>query len=175
MERKIMEVLRLMQPVIDEEQLGELKNVLNMVFAGCELAENTELRVVERSWVEDLEDFLMSKALEGRSPETIKRYRYELNRLLSYINKSVTDILPGDISGYMRMYKRIRQVSNQTLKNVRTVYNSFFTWLRDRDRIRKNPMILVEDIKVEIVIQKPEAIQRRGARADVSGVHEPTG
>lgn len=64
-----------------------------MVFAGCELAENTELRVVERIWVEDLEDFLMSKALEGRSPETIKRYRYELNRLLSYINKSVTDVL----------------------------------------------------------------------------------
>ena len=42
MERKIMEVLRRMQTVISEEQIGELKNVLNMVFAGCELQENTE-------------------------------------------------------------------------------------------------------------------------------------
>lgn len=161
MERKIMEVLRRMQTVLQEEQLSELKNVLNMVFSGCELAENTELQAVDRSWIGDLEDFLMSKALEGKSPETINRYRYELNRLLSYVNKGVTDILPGDISGYMRMYKRIRQVSNQTLKNVRTVYSSFFTWLRDRDRIRKNPMILVEDVKVESVIRKPYTDEER--------------
>ena len=73
MERKIMEVLRRMQTVIGETQLNELKNVLNMVFAGCELAENTELQVVDRSWTGDLEDFLMSKALEGKSPETVNR------------------------------------------------------------------------------------------------------
>lgn len=170
MERKIMEVLRRMQTMISDDQLAELKNVLNMVFAGCELQENTELRVVDRSWMEDLEDFLMSKALEGKSPETIKRYRYELNRILSYINKCATDILPGDISGYMRMYKRIRQVSNRTLKGVRTVYSSFFAWLRDRDRIRKNPMVLVEDIKVEKIIKKPFSDEEREKmlRASVS-------
>ena len=161
MERKIMEVLRRMQTVIEETQLNELKNILNMVFAGCELAENTELQIVDQSWTGDLEDFLMSKALEGKSSETVKRYRYELNRLLSYVNKGVADILPGDISGYMRMYKKIRQVSNQTLKNVRTVYSSFFAWLRDRDRIRKNPMMLVEDVKVESVIRKPYSDEDR--------------
>ena len=161
MERKIMEVLRRMQTALQEGQLNELKNVLNMVFAGCELAENTDLQVVDRSWLGDLEDFLVSKALEGKSPETVNRYRYELNRLLSYVNKSVSDILPGDISGYMRMYKKIRQVSNQTLKNVRTVYSSFFTWLRDRGRIRKNPMMLVEDVKVESVIRKPYSDEDR--------------
>ena len=161
MERKIMEVLRRMQTVIEETQLNELKNILNMVFAGCELAENTELQIVDQSWTGDLEDFLMSKALEGKSSETVKRYRYELNRLLSYVNKGAADILPGDISGYMRMYKKIRQVSNQTLKNVRTVYSSFFTWLRDRDRIRKNPMLLVEDVKVESVIRKPYSDEDR--------------
>lgn len=161
MERKIMEVLRRMQTVIEETQLNELKNVLNMAFAGCELAENTELQVVDRSWVGDLEDFLVSKALEGKSPETIGRYRYELNRLLSYVNKGVTDILPGDISGYMRMYKKIRKVSNQTLKNVRTVYSSFFTWLFLHDRIQKNPMILVEDIKVEQRLKKPYTDEER--------------
>ena len=156
-----MEVLRRMQTALQEGQLNELKNVLNMVFAGCELAENTDLQVVDRSWLGDLEDFLVSKALEGKSPETVNRYRYELNRLLSYVNKSVSDILPGDISGYMRMYKKIRQVSNQTLKNVRTVYSSFFTWLRDRGRIRKNPMMLVEDVKVESVIRKPYSDEDR--------------
>ena len=89
------------------------------------------------------------------------RYRYELQRLLSYVNKAVRDITEGDISGYMRAYKAIRQVSNQTLKNVRAVYSSFFAWLRDRDRIRRNPMALVEAIKVEQKIRKPYTDEER--------------
>ena len=95
------------------------------------------------------EDYLMSKALEGKSTDTVNRYRYELTRLLSYINKAVADITDGDISRYMRAYKSIREVQNSTLKGVRAVYRSFFVWLRDHDRIRKNPMVLVESIKVE--------------------------
>ena len=121
MEQKIMDVLRRMQASLTEELLRELKDTLNVVFAGCEIVEETGIRVLDRQWIEDMEDFLMSKALEGRSAETVKRYRYELNRLLSYIDKEIPDIQAGDISGYMRMYKRIRDVSNQTLKNIRTV------------------------------------------------------
>ena len=161
MERKIMEVLRRMQTVISEEQLQELKNTLRIVFTGCELVETTAIQVVDGSWMADLEDFLMSKALEGKSRETIKQYKYELTRLLPYVNKGVKDIISEDISGYMRMYKRVRQVSNQTLKNVRTVYNSFFTWLHLHERIRKNPMIMVEDIKVERRIKKPYTDEER--------------
>lgn len=155
MEQKIMSVLRKMQEHLQESQLRELKTVLHMVFADCELVQKTELRVVDRSWMDDLEDYLMSKALEGKSVETVKRYRYELSRLLSYINKAVTNINDADISEYMRAYKRIRKISNQTLENVRAVFSSFFAWLRDRDRIRKNPMVLVEHVKVEKKIKKP--------------------
>ena len=103
----------------------------------------------------------MSKALEGKSVETVKRYRYELKRLLSYINKAVYSVTAGDISSYMRAYKRLRQVSNQTLQNVRAVYSSFFAWLRDRGRIRKNPMQLVENIKIEKVLKKPYTDEER--------------
>lgn len=141
MEQKIMEVLRRMQPVLEEGLLRELKNVLHMVFAGCDVAQNTEVQCVDDSWRIDLEDYLMSKALEGKSADTVNRYRYELTRLLSYINKPVADITDGDISGYMRAYKSIRAVKNSTLKGVRAVYSSFFVWLRDRDRVRRNPIV----------------------------------
>lgn len=161
MEQKIMEVLRRMQAVLRENQLQELQNVLQMVFANCSLPEETGICLVEDSWVVDLEDFLMSKALEGKSPETVRRYRYELSRLLSYINKGVQSITDADVSRYMRAYKRIRRISNQTLKNVRAVYSSFFSWLRDRDRIRKNPMVLVEDIKLEKTLKKPYSDEER--------------
>lgn len=155
MEQRIMEVLRRMQPVLEDEELRELKNVLHMVFAGCDVAQKTEVQCVDDSWRIDLEDYLMSKALEGKSTDTVNRYRYELTRLLSYINKAVADITDGDISRYMRAYKSIREVQNSTLKGVRAVYSSFFVWLRDRDRVRRNPMVLVESIKVEKRVKRP--------------------
>ena len=161
MERKIMEVLRRMQTVINEEQIVELKTVLNMVFAGCDVLEETNLRIVDDSWRDDMDDFLMSKALEGLSVKTIDRYRYELTRMLSYINRSVRNITDRDISGYMQTYKRLRGISNQTLKNIRSVFSSFFIWLRDRGRIIKNPMALVEKIKVEKRIKKPFSDEER--------------
>lgn len=81
MEQKIMEVLRKMQTILEEESLKELKNVLYMVFSGCKIVLQTELQVVDDSWRTDLEDYLMSRALEGKTAETVKRYRYELTRL----------------------------------------------------------------------------------------------
>ena len=50
---------------------------------------------------------------------------------------------------------------DRPLKNVRAVYSSFFGWLRDRDRIRRNPMVLVESIKVEKKIRKPYTDEER--------------
>lgn len=161
MEAKIMDVLRRMQLILDEVQLRELKEVLQMTFTGCRVIQETDLQVVDRSWEVDLEEFLMSKALEGKASKTVKQYRYELVRLLTYINKPVKNIDSGDISGFMRAYKMIRKVANQTLKNVRAVYSSFFVWLRDRDRIRRNPMVLVESIKVEKKIRKPYTDEER--------------
>ena len=161
MEQKIMEVLRCMQNVLSEEELLELKQTLSMIFSGCVIREETSLIEMDDGWRIDLEDFLMAKTLEGRSAETMKRYRYELNRLLSYTNKRVSDITSSDILKYMQMYKSIRKISNQTLKNVRAIYSSFFVWLRDRDRIGKNPMALVDKIKVEKRIKKPYTDEER--------------
>jgi len=162
MEQRLFKVLLCMQDKIDEEQLKELKSVLFMVFDGVEIVEERhDIAVVQSSWQDDLGNYLMSKALEGIAPSTIDRYRYELSRLLSYINKSVTDILARDISGYMRIYKSIRKISNQTLKNVRAIYNSFFIWLRDHNIINTNPMLLVEGIKVETKIRRPFSDEER--------------
>lgn len=155
-EQLINKVLYCMQDVIAEEQLIELKAVLQNVLCTYQVeAEKAELKVIDGGWVEDLDSYLIARALEGKSPATVARYRYELSRLLSYVDKAVANITEADISGYMRMYKKIRNISNQTLKNIRAVFSSFFVWLRDRDKIRKNPMVLVEQIKVEKKIKKP--------------------
>ena len=67
MEQKIMEVMRRMQDILSEEQLRELQSALRVTFDGCELQPRSELMVMDDSWQGDLEDFLMSKALEGKS------------------------------------------------------------------------------------------------------------
>lgn len=155
-EQLINRILYCMQDILQEGEMMELKNVLQNVLCTYRVeSERQELRIVDVSWRDDLEDYLMAKTLEGKSPATVKRYRYELSRLLSYVNKSVMDIVDTDISGYLRTYKQLRNICNQTLKNVRTVYSSFFGWLRDRNRIQSNPMVLVEQIKVEKKIKKP--------------------
>lgn len=151
-----------MQDILQEEQIRELQGVLQSVLCAYRVeTEKQELWAANDSWREDLEDYLASKALAGKSRETLRRYRYELSRLLSYINKETADITSGDISAYLRAYKCIRRVSNQTLKNVRSVYSSFFAWLRDRDRVARNPMLMVEEIKVEKRIRKPFTDEER--------------
>lgn len=148
MDEKILEIIRMMHGVIGESELRELKSVLTIVLGNND-NERYEIKVLDEIWRDDLDDFLTSKELEGKSSQTINRYQYELTRMLSYVNKSVREITATDISKFMRMYKQIRKISNQTLKGVRAVYSSFFVWLRDRGRIYKNPVILVEQIKVE--------------------------
>ena len=155
-EQLINRVLYCMQDVLRQEQLTELHSVLRNVLCTYRIeTEKQEISVLDDSWRNDMEEFLMSKSLEGKSSETVGRYRYELSRLLSYTNKGVADITASDISGYLRAYKSIRNICNQTLRGVRAVYSSFFSWLRDRDRIRKNPMALVEEIKVEKKLKRP--------------------
>ena len=69
MEQKIMEVLRRMQAILDEACLRDLKTVLRWCSRGARSSqEKRELRISDRSWAIDLEEYLMSKALEGKSP-----------------------------------------------------------------------------------------------------------
>ncbi|MBC5688244.1 tyrosine-type recombinase/integrase [Mediterraneibacter sp. NSJ-55] len=161
MEEKILEIIRKMQFVLNENQLRELKATMNQVFVGCEIVENTTLRVNDNTWTKELSDFIISKRLSGLAVKTVNRYDYELHRLLSYINKNVKHILSTDISEYLTMYKAIRKACNQTLKNVRAIFNTFFIWLRDRGKISINPMALVETIKVEQKIKKPFTSEER--------------
>lgn len=164
LETKMYDVIRNMTPYLNNEQLSQLKDILFMVFENCSIStstENTEVCVLNDSWKYDLQDFLTSKTLEGKTSETLERYRYELVRLLQQINKQTDDILSSDISKYMQLYKRLRNVSNSTLQGMRSCYSSFFSWCYDNDRISKNPMVQVEKIKVPKTVKEPYSDEER--------------
>lgn len=144
------QVLHNMSDVLDADGLMRLNEVLNAVFYNVEFESKCfDLVEYQDDWRNDLDDFITSKTLEGRSQKTLDRYEYELNRLLQYINRPIKEIESDDISNFLRLYKSTKNVSNQTLKNVRAIYSSFFQWAFIKNRIRTNPSFNVEKIKVE--------------------------
>lgn len=140
---------------LEPEILKRVQSALYMVLDGYDVAPKcTEVRVINNSWMDDLERFCERKQIAGKSQGTIDRYRYVLTTCLAYINKPITDITEADLIGYIEMYKRMRNVSNCTLEGVRLCLSSFFTWQHERGFIQKNPSRGVDPIKVPKVIKK---------------------
>ena len=158
----ILTILQKMQEIINEEQMENLNEILHMVLCECEVvSKKKEIMLVNKGWEEDLSDFLVTKTLEGKSVDTVNQYRYELAQVLQYTNKSIAEISEDDIFYYLQEYKRIRQVSNQTLENKRLVYSSFFSWLHNNGRIRKNPILSLGRIKVPKKLRQPFSDEER--------------
>ena len=151
----IYEILYKMEKHLDSRQVVQLKSCLCKTLQNCEIHRNVSSNVVpmDCTWKLDLEEFLTSKSLEGKSTRTLERYEYELTRLLSSLNKSVYTITSHDISNYLRLYKKNNHVKNSTLRGVRSCYSTFFSWCRDCDRIYSNPMRQVEKIKTKKILQ----------------------
>lgn len=150
------DVLRRMAGTLKRDQAEELKDTLNICLSLYTLErKKEEVLEVSDEWKNELRMFLTTKALEGKSKETLHQYSYELYRLLSYINLPAAQITSSDIFDYLQVYKRVRGVSNQTLENKRLVYSSFFSFLHSRNLIPGNPMSGIGKIKTEKRIKKP--------------------
>ena len=140
---------------LEPEITNRVKTALYMVLGGYEITPKcTEVRVIDNSWVDDLERFLDRKRLSGKSDGTVERYDYVLRKVFTYINKPIKDITEGDLNGYIEAYKRINKVSNSTLEGIRLCISSFFTWQHERGYIPKNPSRGVDPIKVPKKVKK---------------------
>ena len=58
-----------------------------------------------------------------------------------------------DIRDYLVSYKKYNNVSNNTLDDMRRVFNSFFNFLEDEDYIIKNPIRKIHKIKGEKIVK----------------------
>ena len=139
----------------EPDKAKEVQQALYMVLSDYEITPKcTEIRVINDSWQEDLERFCERKKIAGKSEGTIERYRYQLTRCLSYINKPTAEVTEADLIGFIEAYKRIRGVSNCTLEGTRLCISSFFTWMHERGFIPKNPARGVDPIKVPKTVKK---------------------
>ena len=140
---------------LDPEYLRQIKTALYMVLNGYDIAPKcTELQVIDDSWMDDLMRYCERKAIAGRSKGTLARYYYVMTHVLSYINKSIKEITPGDLNEYIERYKFTNRVSNNTLHGVRLCISAFFTWQHEHGYIPTNPAKGVDPIKVPKTVKK---------------------
>lgn len=93
-----------------------------------------------------LKAFLQAKAIEGRSPKTIDRYSYMLEKSLNDIGVPVKRITVFHIRSYL-MKEKERGLMDTSLEGVRSIFSTFFGWLWKEGLIDHNPVANIGSIK----------------------------
>lgn len=141
---------------IDHELLQRIENSIYIELNKYEMQERcTNIIVHDNSNLGIIQKFIATKRLEGKSEKTINKYRPELENLVNFLNKNISEITSYDLRYYLAMYKEHRQISNRTLENMRKTISSFFGWLQSEGFITHNPAKAVRQIKYEKVVRKP--------------------
>ena len=105
---------------------------------------------------EVLDGYLQAKAIEGRAPRTIERYRYILTRAFEHIGLPERKITVHHLREYL-MSERQRGISDGTLEGIRSAFSAYFDWLHKEALISKNPCTNLGTIKGPKVMRLPFA------------------
>ena len=152
-------MMALVRHNVDQEAIDEAKALLEVELAKCEVYERcTDVTVVDMKPIKHLAQFLETKRIEGKSEGTIKRYQYEVGKLLFYFHKPLSDYTTDDLRVYLDYRKRHarykEKLSNRTLDGMRKCYSSFFKWLTAERIIDWNPCLALHRIKYKKTVRK---------------------
>ena len=139
-------IMHQMNPHLDNQQLMELKKVLETILNDNETREDDSFELLNR--------FIATKKLEGRSDKTLKYYRNTVDKMLIAIDKNVKAITTDDLRTYLTDYQSRSTVSKQSVDNLRRNLSSFFTWLEDENYIMKSPVRRIRKIKTTTAIKE---------------------
>lgn len=150
-EELIQEIERRMLPHLNNEQLKELKNVLEDTLHGLTVLPSVEApKPKERDAVDA---FIVAKRIEGCSEKTLTYYRKTIETMISGIGKTPQQITTDDLRKYLTSYQVQRKSSKVTIDNIRRILSSFFSWLEDEDYIVKSPVRRIHKVKTAKVIK----------------------
>ena len=150
-EQLISEIQRKMLPYLNNEQLLQLKNVLNETFRDATVSYETSEDKPDEPDV--VEAFVTAKRIEGCSEKTLKYYRKTIEAMLSSIGKTAKQITTEDLRRYLTDYQTERKSSKVTIDNIRRILSSFFSWLEDEDFIVKSPVRRIHKVKTAKVVK----------------------
>ncbi len=143
----INEIEQAMLPVLDNEQLAQLRKVLEFTFRNVSVTEKVTV-CAESSNQTLIENFVAAKKVEGCSEKSISYYRSTLYNALKRIEKEVVHITTDDLRGYLNGYQEESGASKVTVDNIRRILSSFFSWLEEENYIVKSPVRRIHKVKV---------------------------
>lgn len=142
----INDIEQAMLNVLNNEQLSQLRKVLEYTFRNVSVTENTS-DDSQDSNSELVTNFLSSKSVEGCSENTIAYYRSTINNALSKVDKKVTHVTTDDLRNYLNNYQKESGASKVTVDNIRRILSSFYAWLEDENYIVKSPVRRIHKVK----------------------------
>ena len=149
----INEIEQAMLNVLDNEQLSQLRKVLDYTFRNvCVTEIKTENTEESNSTL--VVSFLSSKSVEGCSEKTIAYYRSTLNNALTKIGKKISHVTTDDLRNYLNDYQKESNASKVTVDNIRRILSSFFAWLEDENHIVKSPVRRIHKVKTGKTIKE---------------------
>ena len=143
----INEIEQAMLNVLDNEQLCQLRKVLEFTFRNVCVTEKNS--VSNESCNQTLvESFVAAKKVEGCSCKSIAYYKSTIDNALVKIDKEVVHITTDDLRNYLNDYQLQSGASKVTVDNIRRILSSFFSWLEEENYIVKSPVRRIHKVKV---------------------------
>ena len=141
----INEIEQAMLPVLNNEQLSQLRKVLDYAFRNIDVTEKVQTASTVNNSI--VETFLAAKRVEGCSDKSMHYYKSTINNALLAVNKDVKHITTDDLRQYLDNYQQTSNASKVTVDNIRRILSSFFSWLEEEFYIVKSPVRRIHKVK----------------------------
>lgn len=140
---------------IDREQIPLIIDAVAISLDGFKVERDSkELIIYEQNNEKILKKFIVSKAVEGLSENSLSTYRTVISSFLKNTNKYIQDITTDDIRIYLA-YKKMDGISGNYLNLIRRALSSLFQWCVDNEELPQNPVRKIKSIRTEKKIRKP--------------------
>ena len=143
----INEIELAMLDVLNNEQLGQLRKVLEYTFRNIVVTERDSVHT-EGNNLALIESFVAAKKVEGCSDKSLSYYKSTINNALSRIEKEIVHVTTDDLRSYLNEYQAQNGASKVTVDNIRRILSSFFSWLEEENYIVKSPVRRIHKVKV---------------------------
>ena len=144
----INEIEQSMLETLNNEQMSQLRKVLEYTFRNVEVKEKVISDNPDKLDLSLIDTFLSAKRVEGCSDKSIHYYYSTLNNALKKIDKPVQHVTTDNLREYLNDYQQSSGAGKVTVDNIRRILSSFFSWLEDENYIVKSPVRRIHKVKV---------------------------
>ena len=145
-ESLINDIEQAMLGVLNNEQMSQLRKVLDFTFRNINVSCKNEEENSGNSAL--IDSFLSAKRVEGCSDKSMHYYRSTLNNAIRKIGKNIRHITTDDLRNYLNDYQQTSGATKVTVDNIRRILSSFFSWIVYDDYIVKSPVSRIHKVKV---------------------------